>query len=1003
MKELFMQAVIRWFLLACVTFLTLSSAAWAYEAPQNPRTKYNFNAGWRVNAGDVAGAEATAFNDTAWKQVTTPHAWNEDSAFKVSIDELPTGIAWYRKHFKLPPTQGVPGSTGKKVFLEFEGIRHGGEFYLNGEFIGRHENGVMAFGFDITDKVKPAPQENVLAAKIDNAWNYKEKATNSGFQWNDRNFYANYGGINKNVYLHVTDRLHQTLPLYSNLGTTGVYVYAQNFDTPGKSATVTAESQVKNDHPQARTVNYQVVIEDMDGKAIKTIDGGQTTLAPGETKTVRASARVDGLNFWSWGYGYLYNVYTILRVNNQPVDVVKTRTGFRKTEFSNGMVHLNDRAIQMHGYAQRTTNEWPALGINIPPWVSDFSNRLMVESNGNLVRWMHVTPSKQDVESCDRVGLIQAMPAGDSERDVTGRRWELRTEVMRDAIVYNRNNPSILFYESGNAEISEEHMTQMKTIRDQYDPHGGRAIGSRDMLGSKVAEYGGEMLYINKSAHIPFWAMEYSRDEGLRKYWDEWTPPYHKEGEGPLHNGESAASYNHNQDQHAVEDVRRWYDYWRERPGTGARVNGGGVNIIFSDSNTHHRGAENYRRSGEVDAMRITKDGYFAHQVMWDGWVDTERPHAHIIGHWNYAPTVKKPVYVVSSADRVELFLNGKSLGFGKQDNRFLFTFPDVQWQPGTLRAVGYDAANKQLCEDTKKTAGEPAAIRLTPRTGPQGLQADGSDLALVDVEVVDAQGNRCPTALNLITFALSGPAEWRGGIAQGPDNYILSKSLPVEGGINRVIVRSLPQAGKITLTATAEGLKPATVELTSKPVQVTEGVSTALPDSGLPSYLERGPTPPGESFQMLRQPVRIVSVKVGANSDKAALTFDDNEDTSWSNGDDRKNGWIQYELAEPATISELTLKMGGWRSKSYPIRITVDGKEVFKGSTPQSLGYVTIAVTPTKGKNVGIELSGSAVNRDQFGNITELENQANAATTGAGGGKGTLNIVEAEIYAPVR
>ena len=82
----------------------------------------------------------------------------------------------------------------------------------------------------------------------------------------------------------------------------------------------------------------------------------------------------------------------------------------------------------------------------------------------------------------------------------------------------------------------------------------------------------------------------------------------------------------------------RWYDYWRERPGTGTRVSSGGVNIIFSDTNTHHRGAENYRRSGEVDAMRIPKDGFYAHQVMWDGWVDVEKPRAHIIGHWNYEP-----------------------------------------------------------------------------------------------------------------------------------------------------------------------------------------------------------------------------------------------------------------------------------------------------------------------------------------------------------------------------
>ena len=102
------------------------------EPPASPRTKYNFNSDWLVKVGDESGAEAAAFADTDWKKVTLPYAWNEDSAFKVSIDELPTGIAWYRKHFKLPPD-----AAGKKVFLEFEGIRQGGEFYLNGEWIGR--------------------------------------------------------------------------------------------------------------------------------------------------------------------------------------------------------------------------------------------------------------------------------------------------------------------------------------------------------------------------------------------------------------------------------------------------------------------------------------------------------------------------------------------------------------------------------------------------------------------------------------------------------------------------------------------------------------------------------------------------------------------------------------------------------------------------------------------------------------------------------------------------
>lgn len=122
------------------------------------------------------------------------------------------------------------------------------------------------------------------------------------------------------------------------------------------------------------------------------------------------------------------------------------------------------------------------------------------------------------------------------------------------------------------------------------------------------------------------------------------------------------------------------------------------MKIIFSDTNTHYRGVENYRRSGVTDAMRIPKDPFYAHQVMWDGWVDIENPRIHIVGHWNYKEDVVKPVYVVSSAEKVELFLNGKSLGNGQRDYHFLYTFKDVAFVPGKLEAVGYDKNGKECC-----------------------------------------------------------------------------------------------------------------------------------------------------------------------------------------------------------------------------------------------------------------------------------------------------------------
>lgn len=957
----------------CLLAVILGTSLHATE-----RKKYNFNSDWLLHIGDKQNAEQTNFNDKQWKQVTLPRAFNEDEAFRLSIEQLTDTVMWYRKHFK------IKDPKDKKVFIEFEGIRMAGEFYINGHRLGLHENGVMAVGFDLTPYMKKG--DNVIAVRIDNDWRYHERHSGSLFQWNDRNFNANYGGIPKNVFLHVTGEVYQTLPLYSSLKTTGIYVYATDFDIPGRKATIHAESEVRNDGRQPKSFYYQVSISDRDGKLIKEFTGTETTLQPGETRTVKAATNVDNLHFWSWGYGYLYNVKTTLKDNDQRIiDEVNTITGFRKTRFAEGKIWLNDRVIQIKGYAQRTSNEWPAVGLSVPAWLSDYSNGLMVESNANLVRWMHVTPWKQDVESCDRVGLMQAMPAGDAEKDRQGRQWEQRTELMRDAIIYNRNNPSIVFYECGNESISREHMLEMKAIRDKYDPYGGRAIGSREMLDIREAEYGGEMLYINKSKHHPMWATEYCRDEGLRKYWDSYSYPYHKEGDGnsayhstvtnTTKKKADAGAYNHNQDEFAVELVRRWYDYWRERPGTGLRVSSGGAKIIFSDTNTHYRGAENYRRSGVTDAMRIPKDGFYAHQVMWNGWVDTDKYQTYIIGHWNYPENTVKPVYVVSNAEAVELFLNGRSLGMGKRDFHFLFTFEQVSFKPGTLTAVSYDANHQEVSRYSMETAGEPAHIKLTAIQNPEGFHADGADMALIQVEVTDSIGRRCPLENRLIHFNLEGEAEWRGGIAQGKDNYILSKSLPVECGINRALIRSTRKAGKVVLTAKADGLSEASLTLQTLPVKVKDGLSEYLPQSTLKGWLTKGETPQTPSYTDRKKDIAIISALAGCNQEEASRSYDDNELSEWKNDGSEQTAWITYRLEHAAPVDDICLKLAGWRQRSYPLEVYAGKQLIWNGNTERSLGYVHLLIDkPVNTDRITICLKGAAKDADAFGQITEVE-----------------------------
>lgn len=941
------------------------------------REKYNFNSDWKLKVGDIVQAEEMDYSDAEWESVTLPHAFNEDEAFKLNIKDLTDTIVWYRKHFRLPAD-----AKGRKVFIEFEGARQGIDLYVNGHLVGQHENGVMAFGFDLTAFVKPG-KENVIAARIDNNWDYAEKATGVKYQWSNRNFNANYGGLPKNVWLYVTDKLYQTLPLYSNLQTTGVYIYAEDIQVRARKARIHAESEVKNETKKSQTVGYLVELFDRDGKLVKSFCGEEKKINPGEKIVLSAESEVEGLHFWSWGYGYLYTVKTALCIEGKKTDEVITRTGFRKTRFADGKVWLNDRVIQLKGFAQRTSNEWPAVGMSVPAWLSDYSNGLMVKANANLVRWMHVTPWKQDVESCDRVGLIQAMPAGDAEKDCKGRQWEQRKLVMRDAIIYNRNNPSILFYECGNESISREHMLEMKKIRDEFDYHGGRAIGSREMLDIRDAEYGGEMLYINKSAHHPMWAMEYCRDEGLRKYWDNYSYPYHKDGEGnsAYHSAATgktkkqadASVYNRNQDSFTIENVIRWFDYWRERPGTGKRVSSGGAKIIFSDTNTHFRGVENYRRSGDTDPMRIPKDSYFAHQVMWDGWVDTENPRLHIVGHWNYEPGVVKPVYVVSNTDSVALFLNGKPMGQAQRDYHFLFTFDKIAFTPGVLEAVGYndgkEAARMQL-----RTAGRPAKLKLAAIHHPKGWKADGADLVLLQVEVADAEGNRCPLANDLIHFTVEGPAEWRGGIAQGPDNYILSEKLPVECGVNRALLRSSVTAGKVVVRAEAEGLASASLELvSSSSVEVQNGLSTYIPGDDLEGSLDRGETPLSPSYIDRAVDVAVLSAEAGINTEEACKSCDDNELSEWKNDGKASTAWIKYHLERIARVDEVCMKLTGWRMRSYPLEIYAGDELIWSGETEKSLGYVHLKVKPVPASEITIRLKGSSKEDDAFGQIVEV------------------------------
>ena len=222
--------------------------------------------------------------------------------------------------------------------------------------------------------------------------------------------------------------------------------------------------------------------------------------------------------------------------------------------------------------------------------------------------------------------------------------------------------------------------------------------------------------------------------------------------------------------------------------------------------------------------MRLPKEIFYASRVM-----QSSTPDLHIIGHWTYPTNTVKTISVIAShCDSVELFLNGQSLGMNKTpQSGFIYAFPKVAFAPGTLKAIA-TKDGKIVAQQELKTAGAPKALKLTVHTGPNGLQADGSDVVLVDFEVVDADGNRCPTDEARVDFQVTGPANWRGGFCSDKLNTTNNKFLDTECGINRVAIRSTLTPGTITVTAKRDGLKSATVTIESQPVKITEGLAQA-------------------------------------------------------------------------------------------------------------------------------------------------------------------------------
>lgn len=734
-----------------------------------------------------------------------------------------------------------------------------------------------------------------------------------GFEWNCNDFNPVLGGLSHPVRIHFKNDVYLTLPLYANLRTKGIYVHADGFDLERGALRIHVEAEVRNMRPVPARCRITVRVmtgegapaaeftsEETEIRSMAELDGEPPvlTLTPpdayirdGEgdhripaaedavlptvtasycTEVIRASARLEGIGFWTPSDPRLYRVCVTLTADGKVTDEETVETGFRQTAYDKdrGLL-INGKPVFLRGYAQRAANEWAQSGI-VPQWLHDADARLIRESGANHIRVMHVAACPEDLRSYDRWGIVCTQPAGDKEKEAFGRQWDQRVELMRDVIIACRNHPSIIFWEAGNNVISAEHMREMRLLREELDPHGGRFMGCRT-INTKDAllesEYVGTML--NRHAarflaeHGPVTETEYSREEAPRRVWDDYSPPdfdyrcrYLGKG-GRKQKG--LDFYDLTSEELALANARGYSEFFHDRIGgaSGKDLYSACAALCWTDSAQHGRQSwsENGRMSGRVDAMRVKKQSFDVFRVM-----HSVAPRVRILGHWNYPPedgknyrapekrfngswweeTGKsvyrdpkhKTVYCIGSYAVAEVLLriNGKNAGScGRPEAGFVFPFPDIDvTQSGVIEAVGLDAEGCPVCSDRIETALAPAAIRLTPVTAPGGWRADGRDLAAVDVEIVDAEGRVCPLDDRLIRFRTEGPAVFLGGYNSGRfngngrnDSVIRKPFVYAECGMNRVLLRAAEESGEIRLTALAEGLPEAGVTLRTVPADL--------------------------------------------------------------------------------------------------------------------------------------------------------------------------------------
>lgn len=823
----------------CMLFLGACSSL-----SSESRERLSFNDGWLFSLADDSLAARPEFVDSGWRKLNLPHDWaiegdfSQDNPSGTGGGALPGGVGWYRKTFVAENKD-----KGKHFRIEFDGVYMNSEVFINGTCLGKRPYGYISFSYDLTPYLKWG-EKNVIAVRVDNA-----EQPNS--RW-----YSGCG-IYRNVWLLKTGDVC--------VAEWGTYVTTAKVD--GQGASLNLVTTLENTGKENADVTVRSVLKDAEGKEVAQAESPANVVAE-KSAEIAQELQVTSPQLWDVEHPYLYSLVTEVMKGGQCVDRYVTPVGIRTFSFdaTKGFV-LNGKPTKINGVCMH--HDLGCLGAAVNVRAMERQLQMLKEMGCNGIRCSHNPPAPEWLDLCDRMGFIVMDEAFDMWRkkktaydySLYFNEWHERD--LHDFILRDRNHPSVFMWSIGNEVLEQWNDAQADTLSleeanlilnfghsaDMLAKEGEVSVNS--LLTKKLADFVKALdptRPVTAGCNEPNPANHLFRSGALDiigyNYHNVNIPdvPRNFPGKPFIITESNSALMTRGYYRMPSDEMFIWPERW-DKPFYDATFacssydnchapwgNTHEENLLLTKKNDFISGQYVWtgfdyigeptpygwpaRSSyfGIIDLAGFPKDVYYLYQSEW-----SNKQVLHLFPHWNWTAGQDVDMWCYyNQADEVELFVNGKSQGVKAKDENHLHVVWRVKYEPGSVKVVARKDG-KVVGEEEIRTAGEPKKIRLTPDRNT--LNADGKDLSFVTVEIVDAEGNLCPLADNLVHFEVEGNLFIAGvdnGSQTSMERFKDNKRKAFNGKC-LVVLQNDGKAGAARLKAVAEGLEDAVVEIVSE------------------------------------------------------------------------------------------------------------------------------------------------------------------------------------------